>query len=179
MIHFNHDVLIDLIQNKATIYQVKFGMIKLGATIDVIDIFEVNDIYVVNPLITSYNYENSNYTIRERFEKLYEFDGAIHLAGGLTCVIKNQKIEDFRISKRYIEKINHFTREEIISFHGKPDYELIDSLAWGYDVSVDNYILSYDNKKLNFYIDPEKNTLKEIYTARLDKSKFEVRRILL
>ena len=179
MIRFNHDILIDLIQNKTTIQQVKFGLIKLGATIDVIDIFEITGIYVHNPLITTYNYENSNYTIRENFGRLYDFDGAIHLAGGLTCVIKNQKIEDFRISKRYIEKINHFTREEIISFHGKPDYELIDSLQWGYDVSVDNYILCYDNKRLNFYIDPEKNTLKEIYTAHLDKSKFEVRRILL
>lgn len=174
MISFNHDSLTDLMQNRISIYQVEFGTIKLGEAIDVIDLFEINDIYVVNPQTNSYNYENSNYTISERFQQLHRLDGAIHLAGGLTCLIKQRKIEDYRISKRYIESINHFTREEIIKFYGKPDYEFIDRNPWEF-TAVDNYILAYNKKKLNFYIDPDKNTLQEIYTAQLDESNYMVR----
>lgn len=175
MIDFNHELLIDLIKNKITIDQVVFGSIKLGAIMDVIDIMEINDIYIPNPSINSYNFENSNYTISERFEKLRSHDGWLHLAGGLSCSIKNQRIEDFRIHKRYVEKVNHFTREEIISFHGKPDYELIDSLSWACDISIESYILSYNSKRVNFYIDPAKKTLKEIYTGFLDKNKYTLR----
>ncbi len=173
MINFNRDILDDLVKNKITIEQVQFGKIKIGEPIEAIDIFEINDIYILNPSLNSYNFENSNYTIRERVEQLHKFDGYIHLAGGLSCCIKNQKVSDYRISKRYIEGITHYTREEIIMFNGNPDYELEDINPWGID--VDNYILVYINKKLNFYINPENNKLKEIYTAELDKSKFKMR----
>ncbi len=176
MIKFDNKILTELIQNEITAAQLEIGFFKLGRNFEVIDVFEINDIYVENPTAEGYNFENSNFTIKERLEKLKMFNGWVHLAGGLSCGIKNQIISDFRLSKKYIESINYFTREDIINFNGKPDYELIDSMSGGMDYSIDNYILVYESKGLNFFIDPDKNTLTEIYTGKLDKDKYEIRK---
>ncbi len=172
MIKFRNDILTELIMNKIGIYQISFGLIKIGSKIEDIDITEINEIYVLHPLIKTNNFENLDYTIRERLELLKEYNGYIHLAGGLSCSIKNQTIEDLRIYKLYMEKVKHFTREEIISFHGIPDYELEDITP--FSSKVNNIILSYETKRINFYIDPKESTLKEIYTGKIDKSKFKL-----
>ncbi|MGI5880422.1 MAG: hypothetical protein ACOX6L_07505 [Syntrophomonadaceae bacterium] len=169
MITFNHDLLFDLVKNKISIEQFAIGTVRIGATIDAINITEINDIYVSG-------LENqSDYTISERLGKLCYNNGWVHFAGGLSCDIKSQTIDGLKIRKRYIEKINHFTREDIIGFHGKPDYELIDYWPWGLNIDVENYILSYNSKKLHFYIDPKTNKLTEIRTGLLNKKEYESR----
>lgn len=40
MINFNRDILNDLVKNKITIDQVKFGKIKIGEPIEAIDILD-------------------------------------------------------------------------------------------------------------------------------------------
>lgn len=173
MINFNHDLLIDFVKNKISNEQFAIGTIRVGATIDAINITEINDIYVSD-------LENgSDYTIRERLEKLRCYtNGTVHLAGGLACVIKSQNIDGLIIRKRYIEKVNHFTREDIIGFHGKPDCELIQYWPWGLNIDVENYILSYNSNKLNFYIDPETNKLTKIRMGLLNVKEYEIRKNL-
>ncbi len=173
MLNFNSVYLIDLVENKIKINDVSFAGIKMGSHFTSIDIAEITDIYIINPLIEGYNYECSNFTITERYEKLYKYNGTINLAGGLSFIIRNELIEGFRVSRRYIESIKDFTRREILDYHGEPDFELEDITPWGFE--VDNYILCYESKKINFFIDPDKSTLTALYTECLDKSHFKLR----
>jgi len=175
MIKFDNKILTDLVQNKITVEQIEIGFLKIGRNINEIDIFEITDIHVNVPTNEEHKFLDSDFTIKERLEKLKNFDGWIHMAGGLSCIIKNQIISAFRLTRKYIEPINYFTREDILHFYGTPDYELIDDISWGIDTSIENYILVYNNKKINFYIDPDKNILKEIYIGILEKEKFTLR----
>lgn len=165
MITFNHSRLADLVQNRISLAELGIGGIQLGKHYSCIDLFEINDIYIIDPAVEGYDYENSNRTIRERFASLENFDGHLHLAGGLTCGIKKQVITDFRFTKKYLEPVAHFTREEILHFHGEPDYELVDDEMYGgFNYAVDSCILVYTGKKLNFHVDPGSFRLTEIST---------------
>lgn len=176
MIPFDHQVLHDLLQNKIAVDQFEIGFVKIGAPLRDIDIFEINDIYVQQPGEEKYNMNNSDFTIRERLEQLQSANGWIHLAGGLTCSITNQRIDNIRLTKKYIHPVVYYDRNSIFKYFGEPDYELIDHVPWGLENTVESYILVYNNKRLNFYFDPETGgLLKEIYTARLDTKNFMIR----
>jgi hypothetical protein len=171
MIAFNHQQLIEVLQNKLSVTELEIGPVQLGKPIDCIDIFEIVDLYVHRPEIKEFTFESSNFTFRERLEQLKERNGFIHLAGGLTCGIENLRITDFRFTKKYLEPVAGFTREEIIQFHGIPDAELVDDdLYGGFNYAIDSYILVYRNKKLNFHVEPGTGKLIEISTRNMDDS---------
>ncbi|MNJ90707.1 hypothetical protein D3C87_83440 [compost metagenome] len=171
MIAFNHANLISLVQNRVLLSELEIGSIQLGKHYHCIDLFEINDIYVIDPEIEGYNFENSNKTIRERLTQLETLKGHIHLAGGLVCTVENQRITEFRFTKKYMEPVAHFTREDILKFHGEPDYELVDDeLYGGFNYAIDSYILVYPGKKLNFHVHPDTGKLVEITTHSLDAS---------
>ncbi len=176
MLKFDERKLVDLVRNKISVDQLEIGLLKIGSRYDLIDIFEITDIYIQDVNINSDNSENDNLTIKERLAKLEKLNGWIHLAGGLSCRIQNQLIANLRLTKKYIEPISNFKRDDIIKFHGNPDYELVDDYAHGgFDYAIDNYILVYNNKKLNFYLDPIQENLTEIDTAKLDMKYFTLR----
>lgn len=176
MIDFDTRKLTSLVRNEIPLQALAIGPIQLGKQIDCIDFFEINDIYIEDPAIEGYHFDNSNYTIHERITRLRELDGYVHLAGGLSCSVKNQLISSMRISKRYVEAVSHFTREQIVEFHGTPELELVDDyMHSGFDYEVDHYILVYNDKQLNFYIDPSTGMLREIYIGVLDLKYFTVR----
>lgn len=173
MIDFDTRQLTALVRNEIPLEAFKIDAIQVGKHYDCIDFYQINDIYIEDPAVEGYNFDNSNHTIHERFARLNELDGHVHLAGGLSCSVTDQRINSIRISKRYIEPVTHFSREQIIEFHGVPEIELIDDyMHSGFDYTVDNYILVYNTKNLNFYIDPETNLLREIYTGVLDLKYF-------
>lgn len=171
MIAFSHQDLVSLVQNGMPLRELQIGSIQWNKHYTCIDLFEINDIYIEDPAVEGYNFENSNFTIRERLGKLEQLDGHVHLAGGLACTIRNQHIADFRISKKYIEPVTRFTREEILQFHGTPDMELVDDeLYGGFNYGIDAYILVYSAKKLNFHIHPNTGRLIEITTRSLENT---------
>ncbi|WP_409417449.1 hypothetical protein [Flavobacterium sp. PS2] len=174
MIAFDNSQLTKLVQNEISVEELEIDFIKLGNHYSTIDIFEIIEIYINDPSIEGYNFENSNLTFKERLEKLKTLNGYIHFAGGLSCSVKDQKISNFTLTKKYIEPIINFNRENIIKYHGKPDYELIDDLSHGgFDYAIDSYILVYNN--LNFYLDPNQDHLIEICTKKLDLKSFTIR----
>lgn len=176
MIDFNTEKLRALVRNEIPLEELEIGTIRPGKRYDCIDFFEINDIYIEDPAVEGYNYDNSNLTIRERFARLEQLKGHVHLAGGLACTVENQHISGFRISKKYIEPVTDFSREQILEYHGAPELELIDDYMYsGFDYAIDNYVLVYNAKKLNFYIDPGTGFLREIYTGVLDLKYFSVR----
>lgn len=174
MILFDNSQLKKLAQNEISVEELEIGFIKLGNHYSTIDIFEIIDIYIDDPSIKGYDFENSNLTFKERLEKFKTLNGYIHLAGGLSCGITNQKISSFRLTKKYIEPIIDFNRESIVKYHGKPNYELIDDLSYGgFDYAIDSCILVYNN--INFYLDPNQDNLIEICTNKLDQKSFTIR----
>jgi hypothetical protein len=174
MITFDNSQLKKLVQNEISVEELEIGFVKLGNHYSTIDIFEIIDIYINEPNIGDYDFESSNFTFKERLEKFKILNGYIHFAGGLSCGIKNQKISNFRLTKRYIEPIIDFNRENIIRYYGKPDYELIDDLSYGgFDYSINSYILVYNN--LNFCLAPDQDNLIEICIDKLDPKSFSIR----
>lgn len=171
MIVFNHTDLIALVQNRISLADLQIGPVRLNKHYSCIDLFEINDIYVINPAVEGYNYENSNQTIRERFAQLEILKGHVHLAGGLVCTVEKQLITHFRFTKKYMEPVTDFTREDILNLHGTPDYELVDDeLYGGFNYGIDSYILVYSGKQLNFHVHPGTGNLIEITTHSLDTS---------
>lgn len=171
MIAFNHTDLIALVQNRVSLEELQIGPIRWNEHYSCIDLFEINDIYLVDPAIEGYNYENSTKTIRERFAQLETFKGHVHLAGGLACTVENQRITEFRFTKKYLEPVAYFTREDILNFHGTPDYELVDDEMYGgFNYGIDSYILVYSGKRLNFHVHPDTGNLIEITTHSPDTS---------
>ena len=174
MIKFDVTQLTAIIENRLEITDLKIGLIQLEQDVHQVDINELTEVYFNNS--ENKNYNNSDFTFQERLNFFNQFDGWVHFAGGLSCSISNKKISGLRIRSRYIESISNFTRDEIISSLGNPDIELVDDMAYGgFDYAIDNYILVYRNKGINFLIDPNTEQLNEIDTNEYDINKYSKR----
>ena len=174
MIKFDVTQLKAIIENKLEITDLKIGIIQLGEGMQQVDINELTEVYVNNSDNKDYN--NSDFTFHERLELFNKFNGWIHFAGGLSCSIQNKVISGLKIRNRYIESVSNIKRDDIISTLGKPDVELIDDMAYGgFDYAIDNYILVYENKGINFLIDPNTDKLNEIDTNQYDVNKYSKR----
>ena len=177
MIKFDIRSLNNLVENRISSSEFEIGTIKIGKNFNEIPKNEINDIYIINPKIEGYNFESSDFTITERLEQLNEFDGFVHLAGGINCKIENQKIMHLRLSRKYIELIKEYSMQEVLEYYGQPEYELIDDMAFGgFDYAIENYILVYENKNINFYFDPNTLKLKEINTNILNYKTYTIKK---
>lgn len=150
MIKFDDNNLIEVVQNLINVEHLEIGSIRIGNHLDVIDIFEIVEFHIFNEHPENTTIIYSHLTFKERLELLKSHSGIIHFAGGLACKITNQHISGFRISKKYMESVMYFTKKDILQFYGKPDVELIDSISFDINYSIDNYILVYRSKKNKF-----------------------------
>jgi hypothetical protein len=175
MIKIDKNKVRDLVEGNISLNDFEIDSIKIDQNFRVIPKEEINDIYIINPENDGYNFENSDFTIAERIEMLEKLNGYIHLAGGLNCRIENKKIVDLRLSRKYIEFVKEYTKQQVFDYHGKPTFELIDDMAFGgFDYSIENYILVYETKRISFYFDPNSLKLKEINTNKLNYKCFTV-----
>lgn len=175
MIVFDTNLLKLLIQNKISITDLEIGAIKLGDKYWSIDVDEITDLYIENNDDENLD-NNTNLTFKERLSRLENYNGYIHLAGGLSCSIRNKIITDFNIEKKYLEPICEYTRADIIAFYGKPNVELIEEDYYGgYSYGIEAYIIVYKNKKINFTVDAETEKLIAISSAEINCSHLKKR----
>lgn len=118
--------------------------------------------------------DNHDLTFEERIAKLENYDGYMHLASGLSCSVKNKIIENFTIEGKYLTSICDYSRADIITYYGKPTYELIEENPYGgYSFEIESYILVYQKKKLNISTHPKTGKIIEISTHLLDVTNFQ------
>ncbi len=175
MLTFEKKQIIELVENLISIQEVHIDRICIGSDIKEIPIKEIVELHISLAKDESKDYIESNYTITERFEMFRNHKGWIHMAGGMTLEIKDAKVESIKLSKRYIENISHYTRKDLISNFGQPDFELEDAHPWSVGTDIEFYILVYRDKNINFFIDPNTNKLSAITSRELDKSHYGIR----
>jgi hypothetical protein len=130
--------------------------IKFGEHYGAIDVTEIIDVYV-------FDFDNSNYNFSERLGKLKTNQGWVHLAGGLSLGVKDQKIDNIMFSKKNIQNLAKFNKNEVIELLGIPDLELDEGTSYGgIDYVVEYYILVYQAMMLNVYLEPEKMTIAKL-----------------
>lgn len=176
MINFDITLLEKLVQNKILICDFAIGNIKLGNSYKSIPVDEITEIYLWNSDDDLTNI-NADLTIKERIAKLENYNGYMHLVGGLSCRIKNKVIENYTIEGKYLTSICDYTRADIVTNFGNSIYELIDysSDYGGYGYQKKAYILVYQNKRLNISTHPKTEKIIEICTDLLDVENFQKR----
>ena len=162
MIGFSIDDLNELIRGELEPVEFAIGNVKLATNYLEIPKDEIVEIGLFDKETGKYLDNGSDFTFNERLGMLKMNNAYIHLAGGLSCRITNEKITQLRIAKKYIGHLTILTKDEIESFNGEAEKELIEDTTWGLDYSIDCYISIYKNSKLYFYFEPEKLTLREI-----------------
>lgn len=158
----------DLLTRKLDVLDFSVGGIKLGNTSDNIPLKEIVEMSLSSQVDGKFIDNSSDYTFEERLKMLDKHDSFIHLAGGLGVHIQNQKIDQIRISKRYLDSFDTIDKNRIEKIFGKPDYELIDDTMMGvtiYDYSIDSYISVYG--KLYLFFEPRNFKLKGITVGDL------------
>lgn len=153
----------DLLTRKTDVAEFSIDGIKLGNSSDNIPLEEIVEMSLSSHADGKFIENSSDYTYKERLNLLDKHDSFIHLAGGLGVHIKNQKIDQIRISKKYLDTFDFIDKNQIEKIFGKPDYELIDDTMMGvtiYDYSVDSYISVYG--KIYLFFEPENFKLKGI-----------------
>lgn len=163
MIKNTYKQINDLLTRKLDVLDFSIDGIKLGNTIDHIPLKEIIEMSLSSQVDGKFIENSSDHTYEERLKMLDIHNGFVHLAGGLGVHIQNQKIDQIRISKRYLDTFDAIDKNQIEKIFGKPDYELIDDTMMGvtiYDYSVDSYISVYG--KLYLFFEPRNFKLKGI-----------------
>ncbi len=153
----------DLLARKIDVLDFFIDGIKLGNSSENIPLEEIVEMSLSSHTDGKFLENSSDYTYKERLDMLDKHDSFIHLAGGLGVHIKKQKIDQIRISKKYLDTFEFIDKNQIEEIFGKPDYELIDDTMMGvtiYDYSVDSYISVYG--KLYLFFEPVSFKLKGI-----------------
>jgi hypothetical protein len=160
----------DLLARKTEVRDFSIDGIKLGNTPDQIPLTEIVEMSLSSQVDGKFIENSSDYTFKERLKMLDQYNSFVHLAGGLGIHIQNQKIDQIRISKRYLDPFVSMDKNQIEKIFGKPDYELIDDTMMGvtiYDYNIDSYISVYG--KLYLFFEPVNFQLKGITLGDLDE----------
>ncbi len=162
MIVFDATMLEKIVRNEIAINEFEMGNLKLGNLYKTIPIEEIIEIYVENNS-NKFIKDASTFTIKAKFEALNFNNGCIHLAGGLSCKIENKTIANFIITDEYLTPVCNYSKEDIIKYYGKPEYELVDENVYGgYSFEINSYILVYEREGLHFSIDTKTEKIIEI-----------------
>jgi len=131
-----------------------------------------DDYKKINPLdkaqILLHNYEpyaNS----AERIDEFKNYDGAIHMAGKESFIIKNQKIADIVLRGKYIDNLKQYNEQKIIDVYGEPNK------VWRDDLE-DEKILGYSDKRLYFFIDRNTKRINEIIIGEVVEYEYSGKR---
>ncbi len=138
--------------------------VKLDSHYDEIDLYDIVEIH-----IKDYDYSNDNFT--RRLEKFKTHNGFIHLAGGITFEICDQKITQIILRKRYLNRLMQYGKKEIVDILGKPHKILKDENLW--DNGVDTEILLYKPGSVCFFIDVQTGKIKEIHIGDLKEKYYK------
>lgn len=169
MIQFSKDDLNRLIRGELEPSEFSINRIKLNNSYQDIHFSEIIDIGLFDKATGKYFDNGSDYTFNQRLKMLRTNNAFVHLAGGLTCVITDEIITQIKIAKKYIGQLQMLTKDEIETFNGKPERELIDDTMWGIDYSLDGFISVYKNSTLYFYFQPETLTLQEVRIGHVNE----------
>lgn len=176
MIDFSARELMSLIRGQIEPENFTIGIIKLWEDYLIIPLEEVVDIALFNRATGKYFDLVSDFTFKERLNLLAETcNGFVHMAGGLGCRITDCKITQIRIRNKYLTSFNAVTKYEIEKYHGDPEKELIEDIAYAWDIVIESYVSVYKNASLYFFFDPERWTLKEIGIGNVDKTCFSLK----
>ena len=163
MIEYVTNQIQELLTKTTDVFSFSLNGIKLGNSFEEVPINEIVDISLSKQKDGKFIENASDFTFQERLTMLEDHDGYIFLAGGLGVHIQNQKIDQIKISKNYLEPFKSIDKIQIEKCFGKPDYELIDDTMMGvtiYDYSIDSYISVYG--KLYLFFEPANFRLIEI-----------------
>lgn len=173
MIGFSEKELAQLIEGNLDPEFFSIGTIKLSKDYSAIPLEQITDIALFNRVTGKYFDPVSDFTFKERFNLLAETcNGFVHMAGGLGCRITDCKITQIIIRNKYLKSFNAVTKYEIEKYHGNPEKELIEDIAYAWDIIIESYVSVYKNASLYFFFDPEHLTLKEIRIGKVDETYF-------
>lgn len=171
MIENTHKQIQDLLNQKLAILDFSINGIKLGNSPEHIPLKEIVEMSLSSQVDGKFMENASDYTFEERLNMLDRYNSFVHLAGGLGVHIQNQKIDQIRISKRYLDPFHAIDRTQIEKIVGNPDYELIDDTMIGvtiYDYNIDSYISVYG--KCYLFFEPKNLKLKGITIGDLTET---------
>ncbi len=151
-----------LFSNEYDVNNLSIGAIKLNSDFRSISLENAVDIYIND-------YDSSNDNFATRFSKFTDHDGWIHLAGGITFGITDQKINHIKLYGKSIENVSTLKRDDIENRLGKPEKELIEDFYFG---SIEAIILVYKQRQLYFFLDPSNNNIKEIHIGTLNEKAY-------
>jgi len=174
MIDFSESKLTRLIQGELSPNDFNIGSIKLWEDYTVIPLEEITEIGLFDTATNKYFDAVSDYTFKERLAMLTTHNAFIHLAGGLSCGIANQKITQIRIRNKYFQPFISITKNNIEKWQNKPDKVLYNDAVWRCDYAVDDIIFVYQNESMYFFFDPELLTLKEIRIGKVNETYYSI-----
>ena len=169
MIDFSEKHLMQMMKGELEPADVVIGRIRLTTPYREIPTEEIIEIGLFDKATGKYLDNGSDYTFKERLKLLLTHNAFVHLAGGLTLGITDEKITQIRMTKKYMEPFQSFTKNEMESFHGKPEKELIEDTMWGMDYSLDSFISVYKNSMLYLYFEPQKLRLQEVRIGKVNE----------
>ena len=141
--------------------------IKLGNDYTKIEYSNIVGVYVID-----YDEPYSNFS--EQLKQFRNKNGFIHMAGKFSFGIKNQEINEIKLSGKYIDSIQKIKKKDIVKLFGNPDIVLTDSIYWGgADYCVYGKILAYLDKKLYFNIDEKTKRVSEVLIGNVDHSRYD------
>ncbi len=126
---------------------------------------------VVDVYVEGYNEPYANFTDRIKQFKIH--DGFIHMAGKFSFGVKNQRINEIKLTGKYMDSLKKIDKERVINVHGDPSEILIDSITWGFDPVEYGKILVYLKKKLHFNIGSDTGRIKEIIIGDIDRNRYK------
>ncbi|UOK42200.1 MULTISPECIES: hypothetical protein [Flavobacterium] len=143
----------------------KVDNLKIYDKYEKIDFKKIKEIYI-SP-------ETDRLSLENKFNKLKNVDGFVHLVDGISLEISNEIIKYFKLRDKSIEKITSLTKEEVEHNLGKADKELTEGIMWATGYVVESRVLVYNKAKLFIHIDNETDRICEIRYGDVNENVYD------